>query len=461
MTDELELRDLMVAIRLGWRRSVVLVGLGALLGLAAAAVLPPRFDSQVMLLVRTPPDPTGAITQRFGPLAEIAGGALGLGQTGSPIATEIALLQSRTLIGEVVDSLGLQLRVRRRDPRTFPAVERPVGRFRPKRIDLGGVQGTMVDREDAIDDAIRRFEVDELGGEVLGLRYRGRDSMTAAAFPNLVASRYLVRRTTVDRGLNQRKYEFLVAQADSTRRALRQALADLRQAQQGQGVLATEVSGRAEAEQIAVLQGQLATVRGEVLALDSLLRTIRLGDARALAGFPALLRSPAVNELVGEMARLQTERTRLLATQRDQSPAVRALASARDSLEAQLIPLARTYAAALDRQQRSLMDELGARRRAQGAVASAGEILVVRETQVKGLAQATLALETQLLESRLAALTEGGDVRVIDAAVPPRKVTFPRRGVSTVAGALLGLLIGLLWAIAPLARRSAEAPRPI
>jgi len=261
MTGELEVRDLAGAVRRHLVGIALLGGVGALAGLGFARVMPPRFDAQVMLLVRTPPDPTGAITQRFGPLAEIAGGALGLRPNGSPIATEVALLQSRSLIGEVVDSLGLQLRVARRDPRTLPPVDRPIGRFRPRRVSVGAVRATLVDRDDAIDDALRRFEVVELGGEVLGLRYRGRDSTTAADFPNLLASRYLVRRTTVDRGLNQRKYEFLVAQSDSTRRALRAALADLRQTQQAQGVLAVEVSGRAEAEQIAVVQGQLASVR--------------------------------------------------------------------------------------------------------------------------------------------------------------------------------------------------------
>lgn len=460
MTDALEIDDIVRTIRRSLARTLGLAAIGVLGGWGFARLVPPRFDGAVMLLVRTPPDATGALSERFGPLAELAGGALGVGRNSTQIATEIALLQSRSLLGEVVDSLGLQRRAGRRAPSTLPPIELPTERFRPRRMTAEGVRIQLVDREDAIDDVLERFEVRELGGEVLSLRFAARDSLTAAAVPNLVASRYLARRATVDRGLNQRKYEFLVAQADSARGALRASLAVLRQLQQERGVLAVEVSGRAEAEQVAAVQAQLAAVRGEVLALDSLLRTVRSGgDARALAGFPSLLRSPAVNEIVGEMARLQTERTRLLVTQREQTPMVRALATARDSLGAQLLPLARAYGAALERQQEGLLAELGTRRRAQGGVAAAGEALVYAETQAKGLAQAVLALETQVLEARLAAVTEGGDVRVIDVAVAPRKVAFPRLGFSLAAGALLGLALGLLWGLAPLARRP-DVARP-
>ena len=455
MTSELELRDLAATLRRGWGRIAWLGGLGLAVGMGFAFLVPPRFDGEVMLLVRTPQDASGALAEQLGPLAGLAGGALGFGQNSSQIATEVALLQSRSLVGEVIDSLGLQRRAGRRPPASLASVELPGGRFRPRRLTANGVRIQIVDRDDAIDDALRRFEVRELGGEVLAVRFRARDSVSAAAFPNLLARRYLVRRATVDRGLNQRKYEFLVAQADSARVALQTTLAELRRLQQSRGVLAVDLSGRAEAEQMAVLQGQLSSVRGEVLALDSLLRTVRSGgEARALAGFPSLLKSPAVNELVGEMARLQTERIRLLVTQRDQTPMVRALAAARDSLEAQLLPLARTYGAALERQQRALLDELEMRRRAQNGIADAGEVLVYLETRAKGLSQAVLALETQVLEARLAALTEGGDVRVVDPAVAPRKVAFPRLSLSAAAGTIFGLLLGVLWGLAPLAHRA-------
>jgi len=54
----------------------------------------------------------------------------------------------------------------------------------------------------------------------------------------------------------------------------------------------------------------------------------------------------------------------------------------------------------------------------------------------------------QVLTARLAALAEGGDVRVIDEAVSPRRVTFPRPlptiAMGLVGGAIAGFVIALL-----------------
>jgi len=54
----------------------------------------------------------------------------------------------------------------------------------------------------------------------------------------------------------------------------------------------------------------------------------------------------------------------------------------------------------------------------------------------------------QVLTARLAALAEGGDVRVIDEAVSPRRVTFPRPlptiALGLVGGAIAGFVIALL-----------------
>jgi uncharacterized protein involved in exopolysaccharide biosynthesis len=451
MNGDLEISEVTGALRRGLGRIVIGCALGLAGGLAVYLFAPARFDGAAMVLVRTAPNAKSALASQFGPLAELAGGALGLGDKGDDLETELALLQSRTLIGMAVDSLGLQVRAGRTPALALARPEAPAGRFRPQRVTLDGVRARLVDREDAIDDTRKRLAVRELGGDVVQVRFRARDSLTAAALPNLLVARYLERRRTVDRGLNQRRLEFLLAQSDSARRALRDASARLRRAQQSTGVLSVELTGRAEAEAVGGLQVELAALRGEALALDSLLRTAGTADPRTLAGFPALLRSPAVNEIVVEMSRLETERTLALADLTEEAPRVRALTAARDSLRAQLAPLARAYAASLDRQQEQVLSELATRRRASGTLSAAGEQLLLLEAEVKALVQLSLAVETQLLEARLAALAEGGDVRLVDPAVEPRRADFPRRSLSLLAGLILGAAAGLAWALTPIA----------
>ena len=126
MTDEpvpfvIDLRAVAVAIR---RRALIVI-LGVVLGLAAATAIllfaTPRFDGRAMMLIRTSSsDPTGFVKDKLGALGELMPSNLGLGGgTEEELATELALLQSRAVVGAVVDSLRLE--VIPRSPSRVPA----------------------------------------------------------------------------------------------------------------------------------------------------------------------------------------------------------------------------------------------------------------------------------------------------------------------------------------------------
>jgi uncharacterized protein involved in exopolysaccharide biosynthesis len=464
MREDLEFSELTDAVRRGGMR----IGIGALAGvvvaLAVIAFAPVRFTGRAMVLVRTEQASAGGLVrQQLGSLPHLAGDALGLGEGGDALKTELALMQSRALMGDVVDSLRLQVRAGRTTPRTVSVPEGipQAERFAPVKVRVEGVAGAVriVDREDAIDDLTKRLDVGVFGGEAIEIVYSSRDSLSAAEVPNFLALRYLERRRTVDRGLNQRRVEFLTAQSDSVRQALAAAAGSLRRAQQGGNVVSLELSERAEVEQRIEMQVQLTAVKGELAALEALLAELASGDTRRLAGFPALLRSPAVNELVAEMGRLETERTLLLADATERSPRVVALAEAIDGLRGQLVPMALTYARALSEQHKEYTRQIAASSARSGTLPAAGEALLLREAEVKQLGQLALSLGVQLLDARLAALGEGGDVRLVDRAVAPRRVSFPRRLITLAVGLFAGLALGLVWALAPLGTRpdAAEA----
>jgi tyrosine-protein kinase Etk/Wzc len=56
-------------------------------------------------------------------------------------------------------------------------------------------------------------------------------------------------------------------------------------------------------------------------------------------------------------------------------------------------------------------------------------------------------LQSQLVDARLAAITEGGDVRPLDLASVPKKPVFPKKPVLLAGGAGGGLFIGLIFAV--------------
>ena len=84
---------------------------------------------------------------------------------------------------------------------------------------------------------------------------------------------------------------------------------------------------------------------------------------------------------------------------------------------------------------------------------AAAAAVAKEQAEVTRLAAMNAGMGAQVLTARLAALAEGGDVRVIDEAIAPRRVTFPRPlitvGVCVAAGILAGFFIALLGAASP------------
>lgn len=468
----LDLREIAVAIRRQWRT----IAIGGLAGLTIAILVllfvTPRFDGRAMILIRTQtPDPSSMIRSQMGPLGELMPTLGGGGD--QAIATELALLSSRAVIGAVVDSLLLQV-VPRSPDRVPPSLlvdsVRLPGRFAPVKVDVEGGANQLdegivwarrdadlklLDREDAIDALVERLTVKRSAGDAVEIQYRGTDSVTAARVPNLLAAVYMTRRQTVDRGLNQRRLEFLTAKADSVRNDLRSSADVLAMvAQQNAAGANPEIAAQALAEESGQLEARLYEIRAAEQSLDSLIRAVRSGqmDPRWLAGFPDLLRSPALNELIGQIGRIETERTVLLARSPESSPQARALSAARDSLVAQILPIASAYRASLTRQRQSGDRDLAALRAAMGRLPRHAAEYAKEQAEVTRLAQMNAGMGAQVLDARLAALVEGGDVRVIDQAVPPRRVTFPRRLPTLAVGLLAGLALGGVAAVFGLGR---------
>lgn len=457
------------------RRRALVVVLGVVAGgLAAAGILlfaTPRFDGRAMMLIRTSTtDPTSLVKDRLGALSELMPSNLGLGGgTEEELATELALLQSRAVVGAVVDSLRLEIIPRnpsRIPPSSIVDSVRISSRFKPVKLPIvaganrlpqaaiwakRGADIKLMDREDAIDDVVSRITVRKSGGGAIEISYRARDSITAEQVPNLLTAIYMLRRKTVDRGLNQRRLEFLSAKSDSVRGDLRRSADQLAAVatRNGSGA-APDIAGRALAEETGTLEAKLSEIRASEAALDSVVTLVpgRTIDPRRLAGVPDLLKSPALNELVAQIAKVETDRTVLLASRPETSPQAMALAHARDSLLAQLLPLASSFRQSLARQRTSLERDLGVLHAQMSRLPVQTAAVAKEQAEVARLSAMNVGMGAQVLSARLAALAEGGDVRLIDQAVSPRRVTFPRPvptvAICLAAGAIAGLVISLV-----------------
>ena len=503
--DTIDLADVARSLRRGWRVILASVAVAGVIALLLILFGPRRFSGSASVVVRSSAGLGGSLLSRVagevvgggsndgGSGGEVIAGGVSavLGVGGSPLETDIQILQSRAVLGAVIDSLELQ--VQPRSPTGMPSAAfvrnaQLAGPFRkfdlefsrtePGRfhvtgagvdttIAAGGTLRTpvgtlamrealppeftlrLLDREDALKRVGKNFGVKKAGGEVVRVSYRSADSITAATVPNVALAEFLARKQTSDRGVNAHRAEFLQTALDSVSRELAGAERDLRRFQERSGLLDAELVGKLELEQVADLRRALGEVEVQSVALDQLLDRIASGtmSARQLVGFPAFLQSGGVNSLLQQLSNLETERTRLLERRLETDPEVVALSRSIKDVEGQLLPLATSYQSSLRRQRAQINSQLAVVDARLGSFPGAAEegSRLIRE--VKRLGTTQTALQTELVQARLNTVTEGGDVRGLDAAIIPKKVVFPEPWLTSGAGLAAGLVVGIVLAL--------------
>jgi len=396
----LDLAEIWRATRRGWRFVLVWTLAGLAIGFAIESFWPRSFEGRASVLLRTGNDGGTSFLSRVGVPSEVTTGLMGTAVK-SPLETELQLLQSRSLISEASDSIGLQVRLRSPlgvPSSRFVAPHDYPGSFKKRRftfartspgeyrVESGSFNLTaspgktvklpvatitlrdslpdafeieILDHEDMLKRTIKRLAVQKAGGEVAALVFQEADSVTSAAVPNLLVTLYLRERRTVDKGINQRRYEFLTVQGDSLNRQLLAAQHVLRKQQEASGVLDPEESGKAILEADFKLRDQLESVVVEQVALNDLIPQVSSGkiDARRLAAYPSFLKSPGINDLLAQLGKLEAERAVLLQQRTENEPNVAGRTAGIKVIEAQLLPLANTYAAALAKQRAELERE--------------------------------------------------------------------------------------------------------
>jgi tyrosine-protein kinase Etk/Wzc len=476
--DTIDLRDVLQVLRRGSRWIVGGAVLGLLAAVAVTQLLPTRYEATATVLLRDQPNSQLPDIGRLGGLGGIFPAASGF-------ETELEILTSRAVVGAVVDSLGLQLRVRQpakttseslvevvrvqpqRDKEvlhfqregaeyrvTGPGVSTAIAPGSALRVPSADLvlrtelpdrfQVELMDREETITRVRKQLKARRAAGEVASVVYRDADPRTAAAVPNLLVSLYLQRRATSDRGVNHRRYEFLRTQTDSISLELARAEEALRAYQETSGAVDPALRGEAEFERAMVLRAQIETSSVEARTLREILDRSTTGSLRTqdLAAYPTFINNAAINDLLSRMLDLEVKRTELLHQRTQADPDVANLEETRRALENQLVSISRAYLSGLQQQQQEVQRELSAYRTALDALPAEGQRSVRLQREVRRLSETLLLMQSQLVGARLAALTEGGDVRRIDEALPPRKRAFPSLRINLIAGLIGGLMLG-------------------
>lgn len=424
--------------------------------------------------------------------------------TGIEVSNELDLLRSRTLAEEVVDLLGLRVRVRApraarpelladvrasrgADTGTY-TFERERGAFavytgRPARrvatarpgvpVQLAGATLVLAPtaasvprlelRVDGFDAAVGALaealtvERADRESQVIKIRYQSPDPALARDVPNAAVTGFLAMRRRGQQLETSSTADALRAQVRTVGAELARSDSALREFRERQQVVNPGVEGTTEIARLAQLRTERVQLGSERDALAALLRALdersRTADAgelpyRQLVGFPTLMRNDAFWLYVRALTAVEEQRAALLVRRTPEDPDVLALTDRARTLEGQLRSTVTTYLDGLARQTAALDAEL-ARTEGQLARLPGQEAEYARlERGPKVLGEMLTTLQTRLKEAEVAESVADPTVQRLDAAPLPLSPSRPRPARDVALAACAGLLVGLAAAFA-------------
>lgn len=486
--DTLDLREVGGALVRGWWWLLLGLALGVTGALLANHLLPKEYEAVGTVVLRDRNESAGS------PL----GGGLGSGlaeafslpgSMGPSVDTEMEILESRQLAGQVVDSLGLQLRVRApggvapdslfSDFTLEPGLEGGQYRFRagtdgyevegpgaPTSVQVGESfpipGGTLtlrsaelprnftvdiLDRQDAVSVFLSDLEVDRPGGDLGEITFRGPDPQTAAAGVNTLIDLYLTDRKGRTAALQEERLALLGGVADSVQMELERATGEFREFLEAQGTFDPERLD--DVERAVLLRSEVDELAVEGRALDRILRRVE-GDTLPvtdLLAFPPFIRTPAINDLLDRVLTFHTERLELLQRRTERDPEVMAMTESIRYLQGELVALAISYREGLLEQLEQLGTELDRYRESLAQRPAEEERTFILEQEFERLTATYLGVQAQVVQTRLTSIGDGADLRQIDPAEPPKEPAFPIPLLNWAVGILGGLLLGGIGAV--------------
>ncbi len=416
------------------------------------------------------------------------------------VATEIDMLRSRTMLGMVIDSLALQLSLRRpeRVPRSALLTGVAVDREAPKSsyeltrddtvftvrhletstvvtraaagqpIELDGVRFELTPHafdfevvelrlalfEDTIDELRNSIRVARRSREsqFVDIRAESTDPALAAAIPNVLAERFIRERQDMQRSDSRSTATFLNDQIAKLSTQLAAAEDTLRIFRESEQVVSLIDQARTGVSQVADIQAQRDALEAERAALSNLIRLAGGSERgasayRSLAAFPTLLRNQAVSNLLTSLLAVEDRRVELLSRRSVEDPDVQLLTQRARELEDELRSFSLAYLQGLSDQIGSLNVTMS---RSQGQLSRlpAKEVRYARlRREVNGLEDIVLALQARLKEAEIAEAVDDASIQLVDRATEPRKPARPNAPLNVALALVAGLALGLTAAV--------------
>jgi tyrosine-protein kinase Etk/Wzc len=430
---------------------------------------------------------------------------IGLSRATDPLLSRLEVLRSRTLIGSVVDSLGLRLVAVGGDPLTSEVSGMRVSEetgpdtitvvFDPGGLVVSGQQGTtrvaygdtvryegiefslaerpeitelivaVLPRELAIDRVLANLQVVRREGtDVVDVSYLSPNPYVAQSVANALIVTFRAQGVEAAREQSRVRREFLGEQLSQTESVLRASQSSLTNFRSSQNLAGTAERISAEQTELLSLETRLHELRADRRLVAGLAANLSTDDeasraaaVRAVAALPQLAAQPAI---IGNYEQIMVYQTRydslttgpfrVAPTNPDVAQLKNLIRSTEDRIAAALM----SYVASADARIAAL--ESLRSRTASSVQALPGK--EAEETRLSRQVQVTTEMADELrLEYQQAQIAENvqiGDVDIVDMAALPYKPAFGLWPIKIVIGLFLGLGVGVTLAFIREARNT-------
>ena len=426
-------------------------------------VMSPRYRSEARILIRASDSilttPSASTVQRTPDFDN------------SGIASQVQLLQSRTIATKVIDDLNLK---------NIPEFETGLNRSSVDRIlALVGLsdEGRGVTAEDRVLESyfnkLKVFQADR--ARVIVVQFWSKDPKLAAAIPNKIVDQYLALQEELKRGANPAELEKLEPELKALRASVMQAEAAVEEFRENSDLLQGSNNNSLATQELSELSTELGRVRSQLSRAQANAASVRRAlNSGSLDAAASVLQSPLIQRLRERQVTLRAQLSELSTTLLSGHPRIQRLNSQISSLERQIRTEARKIEASLQQEA--------------NVAAARAEDLVQRRNELKseagrvGRSQVELRslereadAQRQLLNSYLVRFKEAksrqnreflpADAFVFSKAKVQSKPYFPKK-IPTLAGAFFGtFILGSMFTLAgsilsgAAARQVAAAPR--
>lgn len=420
------------------------------------------------------------------------------------VSTEMQMLQSRSLMSDIVRDFGLQVdmtepkRVSRTAvltnitaadnllPASYTLRRQSDGRFQiqdreTKRVvgvatpgipamvpgvsftvaplgdRISRISFSVIGRERATESFAHVLKVDRpvRDANLVSVTYRGNDPILIKDVLNALATRFIDTRQNVEKAEARSAVQFLREQRDTLSSELAKSDEALRDFRERKGAIRLDEEANNEISRMVTTQADRNSLEVERSALAALLRSVDAdGNAqnsaryRQLVASPSLLKNPAMAELLQSQTTLENQLAERRVRYTEKDPQVQAMKANIRSVDNQIHSLARTYLNGLN-QQAGALDRVLTNYHKQLQDVPQKDVEYTRlDRNIKVLNDAFMLVQTKLKEAEIAQSIEDPSVRVVDPATVPSKPLRPNLPANLALGFVLGLLLGVGTALA-------------